>query len=101
MEVADNDKEMDTVDLLRLGGPNALEVADEAAAEIELLRKLLGESARREGAANARAARLLRDVEAEREACAQVLLNGSFLHDQSPAKLFAQEAAAAIRRRTR
>lgn len=32
-----------------------------------------------------------------REQCAQMLLNGSFLHDQSPAKLLATEAAKAIR----
>ena len=32
-----------------------------------------------------------------REQCAQMLLDGSFLHDQSPAKLLAIEAAKAIR----
>ena len=32
-----------------------------------------------------------------REQCAQMLLNGSFLHDQSPARLIAIEAAKAIR----
>ncbi len=32
-----------------------------------------------------------------REQCAQMLLNGSFLHDQSPARLLAIEAAKAIR----
>lgn len=32
-----------------------------------------------------------------REQCAQMLLNGSFLHDQAPAKLLAVEAAKAIR----
>ena len=34
----------------------------------------------------------------ERERCAKVIENGSFVHDQSPAALFAKEAAAAIRR---
>jgi len=38
-------------------------------------------------------------IATEREACAKVLENGSFLHDQAPTKLFATEAAAAIRRR--
>ncbi len=32
-----------------------------------------------------------------REQCAQMLLSGSFLHDQSPAKLLSIEAAKAIR----
>ena len=32
-----------------------------------------------------------------REQCAQMLLNGSFLHDQAPDKLLAAEAAKAIR----
>jgi len=36
----------------------------------------------------------------EREACAKLLENGVFLHDQSPAKLLANEAAKAIRSRT-
>lgn len=31
------------------------------------------------------------------EECAQLLLNGVFLHDQAPPKLFANEAAKAIR----
>jgi hypothetical protein len=35
----------------------------------------------------------------EREACAKLLENGSFFHDQSPAKLLADEAAKAIRAR--
>ena len=35
----------------------------------------------------------------EREACAKLLEGGSFLHDQSPAKLLADEAAKAIRAR--
>ena len=39
-------------------------------------------------------------VEAEREACAKLLEGGSFLHDQSPAKLLADEAAKAIRARS-
>lgn len=39
-------------------------------------------------------------INAERERCAKVIENGSFLHDQSPAALFAKEAAAAIRRGT-
>ena len=34
---------------------------------------------------------------AERERCAKVIENGHFLHDQSPAKLFADQAAKAIR----
>jgi hypothetical protein len=38
-------------------------------------------------------------VKAEREACAKLLEGGSFLHDQSPAKLLADEAAKAIRAR--
>ena len=38
-------------------------------------------------------------VLAEREACAKLLEGGSFLHDQSPAKLLADEAAKAIRAR--
>jgi hypothetical protein len=33
-----------------------------------------------------------------REKAAQDILNGSFLHDQSPAKLFAKEVAAMLRR---
>jgi len=36
----------------------------------------------------------------ERDACAKLLENGVFLHDQSPAKLLANEAAKAIRSRT-
>jgi hypothetical protein len=32
------------------------------------------------------------------EECAQVVLNGSFLHDEAPTALFAKECAAAIRR---
>ena len=40
-------------------------------------------------------------VEAEREACAKLLEGGSFLHDQSPAKLLADEAAKAIRARSK
>ncbi len=36
-------------------------------------------------------------AERVREQCAQMLLNGSFLHDQSPARLLAIEAAKAIR----
>ena len=39
-------------------------------------------------------------VKAEREACAKLLEGGSFLHDQSPAKLLADEAAKAIRARS-
>ena len=39
-------------------------------------------------------------VLAEREACAKLLEGGSFLHDQSPAKLLADEAAKAIRARS-
>jgi hypothetical protein len=35
----------------------------------------------------------------EREACAQLLLNGSFLHADAPAARFAREAAKAIRAR--
>jgi hypothetical protein len=48
-----------------------------------------------------RFANLVRDdaVKAEREACAKLLENGSFFHDQSPAKLLADEAAKAIRAR--
>jgi hypothetical protein len=42
---------------------------------------------------------VLEAIRAEREACAKVLENGSFIHDQAPTKLFATEAAAAIRRR--
>lgn len=38
MEVAKVDRDMDIVDRLRLGGPNALEVVDQAADEIERLR---------------------------------------------------------------
>ena len=38
-------------------------------------------------------------VNGEREACAKLLEGGSFLHDQSPAKLLADEAAKAIRAR--
>jgi lipase chaperone LimK len=34
---------------------------------------------------------------AERERCAQMILNGRFLHDESPAAQFAKEVAAAIR----
>lgn len=34
---------------------------------------------------------------AERERVAQMILNGRFLHDESPAALFAKEVAAAIR----
>ena len=41
-----------------------------------------------------------REIEAEREACAKLLEGGSFLHDQSPAKLLADEAAKAIRARS-
>jgi len=37
----------------------------------------------------------------EREACAKLLEGGSFLHDQSPAKLLADEAAKAIRARSK
>ncbi len=40
-------------------------------------------------------------VKAEREACAKLLEGGSFLHDQSPAKLLADEAAKAIRARSK
>ena len=40
-------------------------------------------------------------VLAEREACAKLLEGGSFLHDQSPAKLLADEAAKAIRARSK
>lgn len=39
-------------------------------------------------------------IKDERERCAKVIENGSFLHDQSPAARFAKEAAAAIRRGT-
>ena len=39
-------------------------------------------------------------VKAEREACAKLLEGDSFLHDQSPAKLLADEAAKAIRARS-
>lgn len=39
-------------------------------------------------------------VLAEREACAKLLEGGSFLHDQSPAKLLSDEAAKAIRARS-
>lgn len=41
-----------------------------------------------------------RAINEEREACARVIESGRFLHDQAPTKLFATEAAAAIRRRT-
>ncbi len=37
-------------------------------------------------------------IEGERERCASLIENGSFLHEGSPAKRFATEAAAAIRR---
>ena len=33
----------------------------------------------------------------ERERCAKVIENGYFLHDKSPAKIFADQAAKAIR----
>ena len=62
-EVARVDRDMDIVERLRLGGPNAMEVVGKAADEIELLRKLLGESARREGDANGRVARLQHRIE--------------------------------------
>ena len=39
-------------------------------------------------------------VNGEREACAKLLEGGSFLHDQSPAKLLADEAVKAIRARS-
>ena len=39
-------------------------------------------------------------VNGEREACAKLLEGGSFLHDQSPAKLLVDEAAKAIRARS-
>ncbi len=35
----------------------------------------------------------------EREACAKLLENGRFLHDEAPAKILAKEAAKAIRAR--
>jgi len=35
----------------------------------------------------------------EREACAKLLENGRFLHDEAPAKILAKEAAKAIRKR--
>jgi len=35
----------------------------------------------------------------EREACAKLLENGRFLHDEAPAKILAKEAAKAIRSR--
>ena len=38
-------------------------------------------------------------VLAEREACAKLLENGRFLHDEAPAKILAKEAAKAIRAR--
>jgi hypothetical protein len=38
-------------------------------------------------------------VKAEREACAKLLENGRFLHDEAPAKILAKEAAKAIRAR--
>ena len=44
------------------------------------------------------AEQVLAACRAERERCAVMLLNGSFLHDQAPAALFAKEAAAAIRK---
>ena len=44
--------------------------------------------------------RIDKAVKAEREACAKLLEGGSFLHDQSPAKLLADEAAKAIRARS-
>ena len=43
-------------------------------------------------------AQILADVRrAERERVAQMILNGRFLHDESPAAQFAKEVAAAIR----
>ena len=36
---------------------------------------------------------------AEREACARLLENGRFLHDEAPAAILAKEAAKAIRKR--
>jgi hypothetical protein len=36
---------------------------------------------------------------AEREACAKLIENGRFLHDESPAAILAKEAAKAIRAR--
>lgn len=41
--VARVDRDMDIVDRLRLGGPNAMEVVDQAADEIEKLRLLLSQ----------------------------------------------------------
>lgn len=38
-------------------------------------------------------------VAAEREACAKLLENGRFLHDEAPAAILAKEAAKAIRAR--
>jgi hypothetical protein len=38
-------------------------------------------------------------VHQEREACAKLLENGRFLHDEAPAKILAKEAAKAIRKR--
>jgi hypothetical protein len=35
----------------------------------------------------------------EREACARLLENGRFLHDEAPAAILAKEAAKAIRKR--
>jgi hypothetical protein len=37
---------------------------------------------------------------AEREECAKLLLNGSFLHDKSPGKQLAEDAAKVIRARS-
>ena len=39
-------------------------------------------------------------IEQEREACAKLLENGRFLHDEAPAKILAKEAAKAIRARS-
>jgi hypothetical protein len=41
-----------------------------------------------------------RATAAERERCAGVAENGSFLHDQSPAAIFGRDVARAIRRGT-
>jgi hypothetical protein len=38
-------------------------------------------------------------IQQEREACAKLLENGRFLHDEAPAKILAKEAAKAIRAR--
>jgi hypothetical protein len=45
MEVAKVDRDIDIVDRLRLGGPNAMEVVDQAADEIARLRGVVMECA--------------------------------------------------------